>query len=68
MSLLRRVPKFFTYKQTAEILNIEVCDVKELIADGLLIESRLNSKWRISEANLLNFIKVVDYEDCDCDK
>lgn len=68
MSLLGRVPKIFSYEQTAEILNIQVCDVKELIADGLLIETRLSTKWRISEPNLMNFIKAVEYADCDCDR
>ena len=62
------MPKFFTYKQTAEILNIEVCDVKELISYGLLTEARLHTKWRISESNLMNVIQAVEYADCDCDK
>jgi len=40
MRLERRVPKFFTYKQVAEILNIPVCEVQELIAEGLLNQTK----------------------------
>ena len=60
----RRVPMFFTYKQVAEILSINVCDVKELIAEGHLIETRLLTRWRVSREHLTNFIREAANEDC----
>ena len=62
--LERRVPRFFTYQQVAEILNVNVCDVKELIAEGHLIETRLLTRWRISQEHLTKFIREVSNEDC----
>jgi len=66
MRLERRVPKFFTYKQVAEILNVPVCEVKELIAEDLLNQTKFLTKWRASGAELLEFIRNVHNADCEC--
>jgi excisionase family DNA binding protein len=66
MRLERRVPKFFTYKQVAEILNIPVCEVQELIAEGLLTQTKFLTRWRVSETELLEFIRKVHNADCEC--
>lgn len=66
MRLERRVPKFFTYKQVAEILNIPICEVKELVAEGLLNQTKFITRWRVSETELLEFIRKVHNADCEC--
>jgi excisionase family DNA binding protein len=66
MRLERRVPKFFTYKQVAEILNIPVCEVQELIAEGLLNQTKFLTRWRVSETELLEFIRKAHNADCEC--
>ena len=66
MRLERRVPKFFTYKQVAEILNVPVCEVQELIAEGLLTQTKFLTRWRVSETALLEFIRKVHNADCEC--
>lgn len=63
MRLLKGAPRFFTYSQVAEILNLPVCEVKELIAEGELRETRLLTKWRIAEIDLLKYIRKVTHED-----
>jgi excisionase family DNA binding protein len=66
MRLERRVLKFFTYKQVAEILNVPACEVKELIAEGLLNQTKFLTRWRTSETELLDFIRKVHNADCEC--
>jgi excisionase family DNA binding protein len=59
----KRVPRYFTYQQVAEILNVNVCDVRELIAEGHLIETRLLTRWRISNEHLMQFMRAVSHEE-----
>ena len=56
MRLERRVNKYFTHRQVAEILNIPVCEVRELEAAGELLPKRFISRWRFSEQDLIEFI------------
>ena len=54
--LEQRVPRFFTYQQVAEILNIPVCEVRELEAAGELVPKRFITRWRFSEQDLIELI------------
>jgi len=54
--LEKRVPKYFTYIQVAEILNIPVCEVRELEAAGELVPKRFITRWRFSEQDLIAYI------------
>lgn len=54
--LEKRVPKYFTYKQAAEILNIPVCEVRELEAAGELVPKRFITRTRFSERDIVDFI------------
>ena len=56
MRLEKRVQKHFTYRQVAEILNIPVCEVRELEATGELVPKRFVTRWRFSEQDLIEFI------------
>ena len=56
MRLEKRVQKYFTYKQVSEILNIPVCEVRELEAAGELLPKRFVISWRFSEQDLIEFI------------
>jgi len=56
MRLERRVPKYFTYNQVAEILNVPVCEVRELEASGELAPKRFITKWRFSEKDIIDYI------------
>jgi len=56
MRLEKRVPKYFNYKQVAEILNIPVCEVEELEALGELIPKKFVTKLRFSEQDLIDYI------------
>ena len=57
MKLEKRVPKYFTYQQVAEILNIPICEVRELAAEGKLVPKRFVTRWRFAEETLLEFIR-----------
>lgn len=56
MRLERKVQKYFTYRQVADILNVPVCEVRELDAEGELVPTRLATRWRFSEQDLIEFI------------
>jgi excisionase family DNA binding protein len=59
MGLEVGVPKFFTFKQVAEILNIPKKQVKQLAKEGWLFTTSFEKKKRISEEALLEYIMVV---------
>ena len=60
MRLERRVPKFFTHQQVAEILNVPVCEVRDLEAAGELVPRRFFTRWRFSEDELLRYIYKIE--------
>lgn len=57
MRLERRVNKYFTHSQVAEILNVPVCEVRELEAQGEFTPKRFVTRWRFSEQDLMDYIK-----------
>lgn len=63
MRLERGVPRYFTYSQVAEILNVPQCEVQELIAEGLLKTTRLLTRWRVSQKHLMELIRELENED-----
>lgn len=56
MRLEKRVHKYFTHSQVAEILNVPVCEVRELEAQGELVPKRFITRWRFSEQDLIEYI------------
>lgn len=56
MKLERKVQRYFTYRQVAEILNVPECEVRELEAEGRLKPRRFVTRWRFSEDSLVAFI------------
>jgi excisionase family DNA binding protein len=59
MGLEVGVPKFFTFKQVAEILNVSKKQVKKLAKEGWLFTTYFEKEKRISEEALLEYIMVV---------
>lgn len=49
--------KYFTHSQVAEILNVPVCEVRELEARGELSPKRFVTRWRFSEQDLIKYIE-----------
>ena len=56
MRIEKRVHKYFTHNQVAEILNIPLCEVRELEAQGELVPKRFITRWRFSEQDLIEYI------------
>jgi site-specific recombinase XerD len=59
MGLEVGVPKFFTFKQVAEILNIPKKEVKKLAKTKLLFVTYFSTEKRVSEASLLEYIMAA---------
>ncbi len=57
MRLERRLNKYFTHSQVAEILNVPVCEVMELAAQGEFKPKRFVTRWRFSEQELIKYIE-----------
>ncbi len=51
------VPRLYTTEEVAEILQVNIKTVRNLIADRKIIAIQLGREYRISEDRLMEFLK-----------
>jgi excisionase family DNA binding protein len=55
--------KFYTTNQVAEMFAVKNFTVRQWISDGMLKAVRLNTEWRIAEADLKDFAERLMADD-----
>jgi excisionase family DNA binding protein len=60
MKIERGVPIFFSPKQVAQILNVSRSQVYVLLKSGELASVRIRGSRRVSEDQLVSYIKILE--------